>query len=203
MKKLLIAVFALTSLSVFADGHSANMVRFYGWGNGNYPESFGVEMVSDDADNKNTTTTMSINYARAFGQWQVGLAYVSVAGESGGSDIGGNSIGLSGYYNFDAAIDKSWYVGLHYFMHTATDGGYTAQYSDDALGEDDKSTSIVLELGKRFHIGKGLGMFNLTFAPEVHYAMTSYEWDNEANDDSNGKAYTELSWHLLKFDLLF
>ena len=196
MKKLLVAVIALSmTASAFAAGE--NMVRFYGWDGGDRTTSFDFSMESSDVEDSETSTTnIALNYARAFGQWQVGLTYKSYTGESSGTDVGVSTIGLSGYYNLKADIMNSNYVALHYNMTTASDGG---EVDGVTLSEDDAMTTISLEYGQRWAIGSGWGM-NLTYAPSVMYNMATYTPDADGADDV---AYTSLAWNFLKFDVMF
>ncbi|MFT6632447.1 MAG: hypothetical protein ACJAS4_002410 [Bacteriovoracaceae bacterium] len=200
MKKLLVAVLALTTMSAFAG--TDNMVRFTNIDNDANTRSFDVSMSSDDADNKTTSQNIALNYARAFGQWQVGATYRTNSGETGTVKSAGTTIGLSGYWNAESDLGNTCYVGLHYNMHAASDGSYSFNGGDDAIGEDDTATTIALEYGHRWNVGSAWGM-NLTYAPSVTYNMTSYSWDASANDDAKGKSYTSLGWNWLKFDVLF
>lgn len=205
MKRLLVAVVAMTmTASAFASGE--NMVRFFGWDSGARAASFDLSMKGDDSDSnteESASQTIVLNYARAFGQFQVGLIYESRTSEDADTDNGGSSIGLSGYYNLESDLQNTCYFALHYVTHTATDGSYqSAAFMNEAIGEDDTATSIVLEYGHRWAIGTGWG-FHLTYAPSIMYNMTSYDWDVEANDDANGAAETSLAWNFLKFDVMF
>lgn len=200
MKKLLVALLAVSTVSVFAG--TDNMVRFTNIDNANTARSFDFSMSADDADNKTTAQNIALNYARAFNQFQVGVTYRSYAGESGGNKNAGTTMGLSGYYNLESDLGNTCYVALHYDMHASSKNGYSFNGGDDALGEDDTATTITLEYGHRWTVGTGWG-FNLTYAPSVSYMMTSYKWDVSANDDTNGKAYSALGWNWLKFDVMF
>ncbi|MAX67793.1 MAG: hypothetical protein QF441_02780 [Bacteriovoracaceae bacterium] len=203
MKKLLVAIMALSTASAFAG--TDNMVRFYGWDGGDRTKSFDVSMTSDDADEAGKSQNIALNYARAFGQWQVGITYRTVSGATTGtanSDTDGTTTGLSGYYNLESDLGNTCYFALHYNMHSTSDGGYDFDGGHKSLGEDDTATSIVLEYGHRWTVGSAWGM-NLAYAPNVTYTMTSYDWDADASEDANGKSYTALGWNFLKFDVMF
>ncbi|MAZ49962.1 MAG: hypothetical protein CME65_15475 [Halobacteriovoraceae bacterium] len=204
MKKLLLAVVAMTmTASAFAAGE--NMVRLYGWDAGDRGRSFDFSMASDDSDAAGETSkeqSIVLNYARAFGQWQVGLVYQSESSETSTTDNAGSSIGLSGYYNLNTDLQNTCYFALHYVTHTASDGSYTSNWTAEGIGEDDSATSIVLEYGHRWAIGTGWG-FHVTYSPSVMYNMTTYDWDNEADDDNKGASETSLAWNFLKFDVMF
>lgn len=205
MKKLLLAVVAMTmTASAFAAGE--NMVRLYGFDTGARAQSVDFRMASDDAEEGMSYQNIALNYARAFGQWQVGLTYKSASlSDNSGNESGGTTMGLSGYYNLDSDLQNTCYFALHYLTHTPTaDGGYADDNSGlgEDLAEDDTATSIVLEYGHRWSIGTGWG-FNVTYAPSVMYTMNTYSFDNEAFDDSKGASETNLAWNFLKFDVMF
>ena len=204
MKKLLVAVLALTTASAFAG--TDNMVRMYGWDGGDRAKSFDVSMTGDDAEEAGKSSNIALNYARAFGQWQVGITYRTWSAATTGtadSDASGTTMGLSGYYNLESDLGNTCYVALHYNMHSSGDGGYSFDGGHQALGEDDTATSIVLEYGHRWTVGSGWGL-NLAYAPSVTYTMTSYAWDaDDVQDDAVGKSYTDLGWNFLKFDVMF
>ena len=205
MKKLLVAILALSTASAFAG--TDNMVRMYGWDAGARAMSFDVSLSSDDADEKGESQRIALNYARAFGQWQVGLTYVTDSETTTGSadsKSSGTTTGLSGYYNLDSDLGNTCYVALHYNMHaSSSDTGVSWDFGGNAaIGEDDTATTIALEYGHRWTVGSAWGL-NLTYAPSVTYAMTSYDWDVSAHDDTKGTSSTELGWNFLKFDVLF
>lgn len=200
MKKLLTAVLALTAATTFAANE--NMVRFYGWDGGDRTKSIDLSMSSADADEEGKETNIALNYARAFGQWQVGVTYQTNSGSTAGtanSDFDMTTIGLSGYYNMESDLGNTCYFGLHYLTHSTSDGG---ELGDLTLGEDDKASTIALEYGHRWTVGSAWGM-NLTYAPSVMYSMTTVDWDADADADANGESHTALAWNFLKFDVLF
>lgn len=204
MKKLLVALVALTTASAFSAGK--NMVRFYGFTDAGMSDSFDVSMKSDDAEEAYSMQNIALNYARAFGQWQVGVTYKTSSSSSNAStpvEMGGTTMGISGYYNLEEDLGNTCYFALHYLTHTASEtGGYSTSELMEDLGEDDTATSIVLEYGHRWTVGSAWG-FDLTYAPNITYAMNSYSWDVSANDDAKGAAESALAWNWIKFDVLF
>ncbi len=201
MKKLVMALVAMTmTASAFAAGE--NMVRFYGWDGGDRTKSIDLSMTSADAEEEGKETNIALNYARAFGQWQVGITYQTNTGATAGtadSDFDMTTIGLSGYYNLESDLMNTCYFGVHYLSHETTDGG---SLGDLTLGEDDTASTIALEYGHRWAIGSAWGL-NLTYAPNVMYSMTTVAWDADADADANGESHTALTWNFLKFDVLF
>ncbi len=206
MKKLLTAVLALTAATTFAANE--NMVRMYGWDAGSRATSFDVSLDGDDAKEAGKNDRIALNYARAFGQWQVGLTYVSHTTETTGtadSKMVGNTVGLSGYYNLAEDLGNTCYFALHYNMHSTTSVGASASTYDVAgasLGDKDTATTIALEYGHRWTVGSAWGL-NLTYAPSVAYSMTTVDYDADANKDAKGEAHNSLAWNFLKFDVLF
>ena len=185
MKKLLVAIVALASVSAFAG--TDNMVRFTNMDNANNTRSFDVSFDTTTAkdgtkDNDTASNHVALNYARAFGQWQVGLTYKNEATASGDD----NTIGLSAYYNMEADLLNTCYVAFHYDMMKANN--------------DDKTNTMTLEYGHRWAIGSAWGL-NLTFAPSVALAQATTEYDDSSIDEDQVK--TSLAWNWAKFDVLF
>ena len=215
MKKLLVAILALTTAS--ASFAADNMVRMYGWDSGSRAMSFDVSLGGNDAeDAENKSQNIALNYARAFGQWQVGVTYKSatntVDGDSSGSidaDAGSTSYdnytttGLSVYWNQNDDLKNTCYFAFHYNMtaYTADTLSVTANGSSSTVDEDTDAakTDMVLEYGHRWAVGSAWGL-NLTYAPSVAYTMSTWSFDNDDLDDVNA---TDLSWNFLKFDVLF
>lgn len=193
MKKLLVALLAISSVSAFAGHHEGthkhegknlkHMVRFYGFNDAGASKSFDVSTSTTGEDDK--ATNISLNYAYAITQnWQAGLTYKSKTGELSGADINDTTMGLSGYYNFGESIDSTCYVGLHYTTMT-----------NDA---DDTTNTITAEYGHRFHVGHIWGM-HLTYAPSIAYSTMTTELDAGGDDVDS----TALAWNWIKFDVLF
>lgn len=198
MKKLLVALVATTmTLSAFAaDGQ--NMVRFMGLEQDEATaRSVDLSMSSDDADDENSETHIALNYARAFGQWQVGVMYRSLSTEAGDVKNGGSTIGLSGYYNFDEDLSNSCFLALHLRRHSVNDADSTGYMG---LGEDDTAQDVILEYGHRFHVAEAWG-FHVSYAPSVMYSMRSIDYD--ADNTTAAETETALAWNWLQFDLMF
>lgn len=185
MKKLLVAILALTTASAFA-GNS--MIRLDGCFDGTC-DTLDFDMFSDDVeDSEAATQNLALNYAMAFGgNWGAGLTYKSNTSTTDGDKAdptysagetnydNSNSIIISGYYNIDGAWDDSCFVGLHYGMTTVEDGDAT----DDSGW---KATSITLEYGHRYKLGSLMGV-NWNWAPSVSYDMTTATPNADDSDD--------------------
>lgn len=215
MKKLLAAVLTVATFSAIASEH--NMVRFYGWDGGDRTQSFDFSMSGNDADKAKADQNIALNYARAFGQWQVGITYKSmtstVDGDSSGSvnaqssEISydnGTTTGLSVYYNSKSDLKNTCYFAFHYNMtaYTADSVSFTDENgtaTNVTTDTDASLTEMALEYGHRWAVGSAWG-FNLTYAPSVAYTMGTWSFDANGVDDI---ATTDLSWNFLKFDVLF
>jgi ABC-type antimicrobial peptide transport system permease subunit len=188
MKKLLVAILAISAVSAFAHNHEGkdikHMVRFYGFNDAGVSNSFDVSTDTNGDDDK--TTNIALNYAYAItNNWQIGATYKSKTGEENGSDINDTTMGLSGYYNFDKSLDSTCYVGVHYMNGT-----------NDA---DDKTTTMAVEYGHRFHVGHVWGL-HLTYSPNISYSTSTTVYDDDSKDDNDT---TALAWNWIKFDVLF
>lgn len=184
MKKLLVGLLALSTVSAFAG--SANMVRFSNMTDANTDRSFDVsfdttENAAGVDDAETSSNHVALNYARAFGQWQAGLTFKNKA-TSAGDD---QTIGLSGYYNMEADLLNTCYVAFHYDMMTASN--------------DDKANTMTVEYGHRWAVGSAWGL-NLTFAPSVALSQSVTEYDDDSKEDQTA---TALAWNWAKFDVLF
>lgn len=195
MKKLvLIATVALMTTTAFAQKH---MVQFDNFSDSGRSGSFDITQSSNDADNETSTMNIAINYAYAVtNEIQVGFTYRDYAGEEAGADVAANTIGLNFFYNLDGALKNSKYIALRYWTSSVSEA--TGDNGVINGAEDDTQTDIVLEYGKRWHIGSGWG-FDLTFSPNVQYAMSTFS-DDSADEDT---ATNTLTWNWLKFDVLF
>ncbi len=203
MKKLLVALLALSTVSAFADMHEhegkdlKHMVRFFNFTDSGMSKSFDLSLNSNDADSETNTTNIALNYAYAINNnWQVGVTYKSYTGEVSGSDVDATTMGLSGYYNFGKSLDSTSYVALHYNM---TEIGETGTYNSVALSEDDTVTDITVEYGHRFHVGHVWGL-HLTYAPSIAYTVSTFEPDASGSDEVDTNT---LAWNWIKFDVLF
>lgn len=187
MKKLLVALLAITTASAFA-GNS--MVRLDGCFDGQC-DNLDLRMAGDDVKNaEGKLQNIALNYAMAFaGNFGAGLTYkqntkTSDGNKSDPSYVFGqssynnsNEIVLSGYYNIHGGWDDSCFIGLHYGMVTVDDGDTTA---DSGW----KQTNITLEYGHRFKVGSLAGL-NFNWAPSVSYTMSTAK-PNGSGDDIKG-----------------
>jgi len=176
MKKLLVAVLALSTVSAFA---GKSMVKLDGCFDGQC-DTLDFGMSNDDQDNKVETQKIALNYAYAFtGNFAAGLTYVSKNNVTDGDvqAVGDkyNTIGLNFYYNLDGAFEDSCFAALHYNMTTNED---TAAATDTG----DKQTAIVLEYGHRFALGKLAGV-HWNWSPSVTYSMNTTDANADGTDD--------------------
>lgn len=183
MKKLLIALLAITTASAFA-GNS--MVRLDGCFDGQC-DNLDLRMAGDDVENSDVALqNIALNYAHSFGNWGAGLTYkmnsrtadgdkADPAYSLGGAVNNSNEIIISGYYNVDGSWDDSCFVGLHIGLLTVEDGDAT----DDSGW---KGQTITLEYGHRFKLGS-LGKVNFNWAPSVSYAMATLDRNADGADD--------------------
>jgi hypothetical protein len=195
MKKLLVALLALSAVSAFAHNHEGknlkHMVRFYDFNDAGVSGSFDVAFdTKTDAngtkDNDTAGNNIALNYAYAINNnWQVGGTYKNNNVGSGDT----TTVGLSGYYNAGKSLDSTCYYGLHYDMKT-----------DKTTSNDIKTTTIGLEYGHRFHVGHVWGL-HLTYSPSLVYSMSTTDYDNDAIDED--QKTQALAWNWIKFDVLF
>lgn len=186
MKKLLVAVVALASVSAFSQSH---MVRFSAIGLHNGAGDFNVGFTTDEEFDvtagetvKTSQTNIALNYAYTVApQVQVGLGVIY----NNGNDEKSTYYNVSAYYNFSTDLANAYYAGLHY------------QFGEEK--DVSKDSNIFVEGGKRFALGSWNG-FNLTYAPNVTLGFETTEFDAAGVDDSKS---TTLAWNFLKFDVLF
>lgn len=180
MKKLLVAVLALTTVSAFAQ---KSLVTFGTFGDAGNSSTFDVSNTTEDANDTSTTNVM-VNYTYAInGSWMVGAKVGNHAEATSANNY--TTTGIHAYYNLDGTVNDTCYVGLHYTMKNSAN--------------DDKATSTSVEYGHRFAVGSWKG-FNLAFSPSVAYTMTTTDYDADATDDLKE---TSLAWNWIKFDVLF
>jgi len=189
MKKLLVALVALTTVSAFADGHS--MVKLDGCFDGRC-DTLDFNMASDDDGNSTNSAeeksqTIALNYAMAFGgNFGAGLTYVSrsatadgdIAAVSDAEDAikNSNTIGLSFYWNKDGSFTDSCFAALHHNTTTTKEDDVTP-----AADESTTTTEIVLEYGHRYGFGKVMGV-TMNWVPSVSYTMGTVAYDNGDDD---------------------
>ncbi len=191
MKKLLVALVALSSLTAFAhEGDHKHMIRFTDFNGSNGFDSFNLDFSKTDGDSntedsETSSNNFNINYAYAINNmWQVGGTYRNETTTSGDAV----TIGLSGYYNLDKKLVDTCYVGLHYDVMTASN--------------DDKTTSIGVEYGHRFSVGEWMGL-HLTYSPSINITQSTKVLDNDSAATYEDEVSTSLAWNFVKFDVLF
>ena len=188
MKKLLTAVLALSAATTFAANE--NMVRFQNMYGDVETRSFDVSFDTTKEeggtkDAESATSNVALNYARAFGQWQVGVTYKNYSTANGAD----TTMGLSGYYNLNADLANTGYVALHYMMSNDATSGQ----------DDDVTTTIAVEYGQRWAIANAWGL-NLAYSPSVTVAQATTAYDADGSED---QVYTSVSWAWVNFDVMF
>jgi hypothetical protein len=189
MKKILVAILALSTASAFAEG---SMVKLDGCTTDGVCDGLNFTMNSEThentvADDDTSETSFGLNYAMAFaGNYGAGLTYVSKNKATDG-DVGAvgdkyNMIGLSFYWNKDGSWSDSCFAALHYNMLTVDDTTATTDSGN-------KNTDIVLEYGHRFKLGKMMGV-NWNWVPSVAYTMGTTVYNNSAADDDKATNLT-------------
>jgi len=176
MKKLLVALVALTTVSAFA-GNS--MVRLDGCFDGTC-DTLDFDMASDDADAKSESQTIAFNYAMAFaGNYGAGLTFAQSTETTDGDvmTVGDKSqtVGVSFYWNKDGSWSDSCFAALHYNMTSNDD-------TEATTDSGNKNTDIVLEYGHRFKIGSVMGL-DWNWAPSVSYTMGTKVYNDDSKDD--------------------
>ena len=183
MKKLLVAVLALSSLSAFAQ---KSLITFGSFGDGGNSETFDVSnSTRDDGVNDETSTTnVMVNYTFAFtNSFMAGVKVGNYATATTANNY--TTAGIQFYYNINDSVNDTFYTGLHYSMKD--------------MANDDVTKTTSLEFGHRFAAGAWRG-FNLAFSPSISYAISTKEFDAAGTKDLET---TALAWNWIKFDVLF
>lgn len=187
MKKLLVAILALSTVSAFAQKH---MVRFTDFNGSTGFDSFNVDFsatkgAENTKDAESSKNNFNINYAYAVtSDIQVGVAYKNETMTSGDAV----TIGLSGYYNLEGKVNDTCYVAFHYDMKTEAN--------------DDASTTMGLEYGHRFALGSWKGL-NLAYSPSINLSQTTSTQDEDSGATYEDEVTSALAWNFVKFDVLF
>lgn len=176
MKKLLVALVALTTVSAFAGD---SMVRLDGCFDGTC-DTLDFDMASDDADAKSESQTIAFNYAMAFaGNYGAGLTFAQSTETTDGDvmTVGDKyqTVGVSFYWNKDGSWSDSCFAALHYNMTTNDD-------TEATTDSGNKNTDIVLEYGHRFKVGSVMGL-DWNWAPSVSYTMGTKVYNDDSKDD--------------------
>ncbi|MBD66377.1 MAG: hypothetical protein CME62_14295 [Halobacteriovoraceae bacterium] len=200
MKKLLVAVMALTMVNAFADGE--HMVKMNGCFDGGRCDNLDFYMYSDTDENgndaeKTDTQTIALNYAYGWDMWGVGISYKTMEEKTDGeiADVGDkyNTIGLSFYWNKDGSWSDSCFAALHYDMTSIDD-------EDDTDDSGLKRSDITLEYGHRYALGKAMMGVQINYVPSVTYMMRTDEYNN---DDADNDSATELRLNFANFAAVF
>jgi hypothetical protein len=201
MKKLLVAVLALTTMSAFA-GNS--MIKLDGCFDGTC-DTLDFNMAGDDTDAADASMNLAFNYAMAFGgNYGAGLTFAKSSQTTDGDMVVGNesdnaqTIGLSFYWNKDGSWDDSCFAAFHYNMVSWADADVTAGGADS---EDTgaEATQMVVEFGHRYKLGSLMGL-NWNWTPSVSYAMTAATSNVEDADTVNS---TELTINVANMAVTF
>lgn len=192
MKKLLVAVLALTTMSAFA-GNS--MIKLDGCFDGTC-DTLDFNMAGDDVEDAEASSmNLALNYAMAFGgNYGAGITFAKSTKTTDGDMVVGNesdnaqTIGLSFYWNKDGSWDDSCFAAFHYNMVSWADADVTAGGADS---EDSgtEATQIGLEFGHRYKLGSLMGV-NWNWTPSVSYTMTASEGNADGSDTVNSTDLT-------------
>jgi len=186
MKKMLIALVALTmTASAFADGHS--MVKLDNCTNNGRCTGLDLMTFSNDADAKNEDSRIALNYAMAFaGNFGAGLTYITEKdtsdGDKNSASDASDTIGLSFYWNKAGSFSDSCFAALHYDMETADTGVTTTAGVTTDDDDDYKKTTISLQYGHRYPLGKVAGV-TMNWVPSATYAMGTTNYGKDGKDD--------------------
>lgn len=189
MKKLLVAILALGSVSAFAGG----LVELTHDGSNSNFSNFRFNKTSDDVDgSEKDNLNMAFNYTHNINDaMMAGLSYASDSNKTDGNADAKSmtELGVHFFYNLSGKVMGS-YVGLRYLM---------GNYSNDGSTDGDTSTTIALEYGHRFALGKLAGV-NWAWAPKFNYNMNTYVTDASGDDDVKT---TVIAWTPVNFNVVF
>lgn len=193
MKKLLVAVLALSAMSAFAGG----LIELTST-DGRQIENFKFDRSTNDLkNNEQSDMDLAFNYTYDInGQMMVGISYDSSSTSKDGDVDSSVTTGVHFFYNIDGKVNDTCYAGLRYLMTAETnDGGKASSNNTDG----DAETTISLEYGHRFSLGKFAGV-NWAWAPKFNYNMTTRVYDNSATDDLKS---TEMTITPVNFNVIF
>jgi hypothetical protein len=193
MKKLIIGIITLTSVSAFAQKH---MVQLSGYEDGRGAElnrSLDLYNTSGGTTH-NTTTSIALNYAYAFtSALQLGAEFRSYNSEmSRKAEDKAMEYGVFGIWNFANRLTDTTYVGLKYLVGTRE-----TRDEDGNKDADDDSMTLQAEVGHRFTLGDLWGM-TYNWSPSFTLGMIGV--------DPQKKGYAtrvEFAFNVLKVDVLF
>lgn len=187
MKKLLVGLLTLTSLSAFAQRH---MVTLEGYEDDRSDNTRSLDLYrshggNSGSGNHENTTSYAFNYAFAItGAWQAGALYRNVEEEV--SDTDSETWGVFGIYNFSHQVTDTHYLALKYEMQ-----------ENEAAANKSETDTWSLEFGHRFTLGTIWSM-NYSWSPSLELAFAK-------TDPKSGDDYGMTTWKLnvLKVDVLF
>ena len=197
MKKILVAVLALASVSAFAN--HKNLVSFDGDMLAHYANFLVKQEVNPKGGGTATETTgydLRVNYA-----WSVhsnvfvgAILGMGKSKEKTGSTINSDEkttiYGVRAIYDFSTDHVNSMYASLSYVIENEKD-------AQDNSNNQNKFTTI--SFGKRFGNIAQLAGANVTFSPSIDYTMIGFGKDSAVNNDDG----TIIKLNIVKFDVLF
>jgi hypothetical protein len=191
MKKILVAVLALASVSAFAN--HKNLVSFDGDTLSHFANyvTGSRDGKNGNADQDTDSLDLTVNYA-----WSVhsNIFVGAILGFSKSeTDVAGAkekegsfTYGLRAIYDLSTDHANSMYVSLAYVVTTP-------KY----VGDNVDTTTTAVEFGKRYSMFTVLAGPNVTFSPSIAYSMVS---EGSALDTDGG---SDIRLNLVKFDVLF
>lgn len=193
MKKILVGLLTLASVSAFAQKH---MVQLGGYENA---RGAGLDRTLDlyntsGGSTHNTTYSYALNYAYAITPaWQIGAEFrkydAELAAKATDEAI---EYGIFGIYNLAGRLTDTTYVGAKYLL-----GNRETRDQAGNKSADDDSMTLAFELGHRFLLGTLWGM-QYNWSPNLSLGIIALDPD-QGGDASR----TELSFNVLKVDVLF
>jgi hypothetical protein len=198
MKKILVAVLALASVSAFAN--HKNLVSF----DGDTLSHF-AKYAMGDRDRKNsgseveyTALDFQVNYAWSVApQLFVGgiLGYSKteidskpVSGATTTTKEAEFNYGVRAIYDLSTDHANAMYVSLSYVINSL-------KYTAPNAKEDTTSTTV--EFGRRYSMFSLLAGPNVTYSPSISYTMVG---EDDGHDTDGG---SDIVLNLVKFDVLF
>lgn len=190
MKKLLVGILALSSVSAFAQNH---MVQLSGYEGDRQDRSLDLYN-SNGGSNHSTTSNIALNYAFAINPtWQVGGLFKKYQNEGAGSAKDkSNRYGVFGIWNLNNRLTDTNYLGLKYTM-----GNQEVKNSAGAKTNDDDTQTLSVEFGHRFLLGK-LWDMSYTWSPSAELGVSRVDPDSGSTSST-----TEFALNVLKVDVLF
>ncbi len=190
MKKLLLGLMALSSVSAFAQMH---MVQLSGYEGSRQDRSLDL-YTSNGGSNHSTVSNIALNYAFAFTPtWQLGALYKKFQEEGAGSAKDNRSTyGIFGLWNLSNRLTDTNYLGLKYQM-----GNLEVKNSAGAKTNDDDTQTLSAEFGHRFLLGKLYDM-SYSWSPSAELGVARIDPDTGDNSST-----TEFKLNVLKVDVLF